>query len=45
MQHAGMGDRAGDIMMRQPSVKLHRISERVGLGRRPTRKTSAACGD
>ena len=45
MQHTGMGDRAGDIVMRQPCIKLHRIGERIGLGRRSTRKTSAACGD
>jgi hypothetical protein len=31
MQHAGMSDGAGEIVMCQPRVKLHRVGEGIGL--------------
>ena len=45
VQHAGVGDGAGDVMMCQARVELHRIGEGIGLGSGSAGKTSAARGD
>ncbi len=45
VQHAGMGDRAGDVVMSQARIELHRIGKGIGLGRRSAGKPSAARGD
>ena len=45
MQHPGVGDGAGDVVMREAGIELHRIGKRIRLSSGPAGKPSAARGD
>ena len=45
VQHTRMGNGAGNVVMRQARVKLHRVGKGVRFGRRAIGKPAAAGGD